>query len=259
LGSIRDVRRGEFFMESISLALVDDHPIIIEGLTHVLRSQGIFKVVATGGSSGEALAIAEKYQPELMILDLSIPGSAAATIAEISAKHPSVKILVFTAELGVEHAVSAVGAGAKGYVSKCCSLEELSRAAKIAVNGDIYVSPNFAGAVNSALRNASKTKIAIQAPTLNARENQIVRLLLDGKTNREIASDLGITERTVKHYMTVLMQKLNVRNRVEAVIATQNLARHKLGSSGTIGSNNRRYVADSRSMIHDAPSQGAYN
>jgi two-component system, NarL family, nitrate/nitrite response regulator NarL len=222
-------------MESISLALVDDHPIIIEGLTHVLRSQGIFKVVATGGSSGEALAIAEKYQPELMILDLSIPGSAAATIAEISAKHPSVKILVFTAELGVEHAVSAVGAGAKGYVSKCCSLEELSRAAKI----------------------------AIQAPTLNARENQIVRLLLDGKTNREIASDLGITERTVKHYMTVLMQKLNVRNRVEAVIATQNLARHKLGSSGTIGSsvssNNRRYVADSRSMIHDAPSQGAYN
>lgn len=221
-------------MALISLALVDDHPIIIEGLSHLLRSNGTFSIVATGGTSREALAIAENHRPDLMILDLTTE-SALTSIAEIKSKHPSVKILVFTANLRVEHAVNAFAAGARGYLSKSCSLEELSRAARIVANGETYVSPKFADTVNSALRNAFMAKNLVQTPTLNAREFQIVRLLLDGKINREIAFELGITERTVKHYMTALMQKLNVRNRVEAVIAAQNLHRSTFGQSGSVG------------------------
>ncbi|QRM30320.1 response regulator transcription factor [Microvirga sp. VF16] len=223
-------------MQLISLALIDDHPIIIEGLTHVLGLQNDFKIVATGRTYREALAIVEKHRPELIILDTSLPGSGPSTIAAIKAKHPNVRVLVFTAEPSVEHAVSALEAGAQGYVSKSCALDELLHAARSVFSGEIYVSRNFGSVVITALRNASLRKIAMEALKLSAREDQIVRLLLDGKTNREIATGLGITERTVKHYMTVLMQKLNARNRVEVVIAAQNLNRYPVGSPSSKGS-----------------------
>jgi DNA-binding CsgD family transcriptional regulator len=91
------------------------------------------------------------------------------------------------------------------------------------IAGATYVSENFASGAIAALKNASVRKVAMQALSLTAREDQIVRLLVGGKTNREIASHLGLTERTVKHYMTILMQKLNVRNRVEVAMVAQNL------------------------------------
>ncbi|WP_134500669.1 helix-turn-helix domain-containing protein, partial [Microvirga pakistanensis] len=108
-------------------------------------------------------------------------------------------------------------------VSKSCRTDEIVAAARAVTAGDIYISQNFASEVISALRNASVRRIAMQALRLSAREDQIVQFLLAGKTNREIASSLGITERTVKHYMTVLMQKLNARNRVEVAMAAQHL------------------------------------
>jgi DNA-binding NarL/FixJ family response regulator len=104
-------------------------------------------------------------------------------------------------------------------------LDELVHAVTAAIAGETYISRNFASRVLTALRSASVRKVTLDALKLSAREGQIVRLLLDGKTNREMSFDLGITERTVKHYMTILMQKLNARNRVEAVIAAQNLGR----------------------------------
>ena len=250
-------------MSFVSLALVDDHPIIIEGLTHVLGSQGLFDVVATGCTPGDALSIAQIHRPAVMILDLSKQGSTAATIAEIRLKHPSIKILVFAAELSVQRAIDAFAAGATGYASKSCSLEELSRAVRIVANGEAYVSPTLAASVNSALRSSSVARTAVPAPTLNAREHQIVRLLLDGKTNREIASGLGITERTVKHYMTVLMHKLNVRNRVEAVIAAQNLSRdaaeRSVSGASDVRARIRRSVAAPRSGLPDALVQGRFS
>jgi DNA-binding NarL/FixJ family response regulator len=238
-------------MKSISLALIDDYPIIIEGLTRVFGSQEAFKVVATGGSSRDALAIAEKYQPDLVIMDVPPFESTTATIAEIKARHPSVRILVFTADLGVEHAVSALEAGAQGYVSKSCSMDELWHAAKTVMSGETYVSRSFASRVLTALRAASTRKITVQSLKLSAREDQIVHRLLGGKTNREISSDLGITERTVKHYMSILMQKLNARNRVEVVIAAQNLNCSTFGRFGSeaacFGSDDQPEITGKRS------------
>lgn len=250
-GPVLNVGRGNSLMGSISLALVDDHPIIVEGLIRVLGSQGTFTIVATGGSSKEALAIADRDHPNLMILDLSSRGSTVATIAEIKSKHPNISILVFTAEPSIEHAVSVLEAGARGYVSKSSPLDEVLCAAKAAIAGQTYVSRNFASGVIGALRNASARKITVNTLKLSAREEQIIRLLLDGKTNREISSGLGITERTVKHYMTVLMQKMNARNRVEVVIAAQNFDRQIIATSGFkgsgFGSHDQQYIAGVRS------------
>jgi DNA-binding NarL/FixJ family response regulator len=130
-------------------------------------------------------------------------------------------------------------------------MDELHHAAKATMAGETYISRNLAGGVLAALRNASIRKITVQALKLSAREDQIVRLLLGGKTNREMSSDLGITERTVKHYMTVLMQKLNARNRVEAVIAAQGLNRYPvalpISTENAFANRDQAYMTGGRS------------
>lgn len=216
-------------MNSVSVAVIDGHPVTIEGLALVLATHGRFAVVGRGGTAREALKIAERHRPDLMIVDLAIPGNAIAAISEVAAISPGTRIIVFTAAPGVDYAVNALEAGARGYVSKSCTTDEIVTAAKAVTGGDIYISQNFASEVIAALRNASVRRIAMQALRLSAREDQIVQFLLAGKTNREIASGLGITERTVKHYMTVLMQKLNARNRVEVAMAAQSLKRGAMG------------------------------
>ncbi|WP_198516937.1 LuxR C-terminal-related transcriptional regulator [Sinorhizobium meliloti] len=216
-------------MDSISVALIDGHPVTVEGLAYVLAAHGAFAVVARGGSSRDAIAMAGEHRPDLIVLDLAIPGNTVAAIAGITAEYPGTRIIVFTALPGLEHAVSALEAGARGYVSKSCTVGELVDAAKAVTAGATYVSENFASGAVAALKNASVRKVAMRALSLTAREDQIVGLLLGGRTNKEIASDLGLAERTVKHYMAVLMQKLNVRNRVEVVMAAQNLGRKTAG------------------------------
>jgi len=216
-------------MSSTSLALIDNHPIAIEGLAQLFAAQGEYQVIAKGSTSQDAFTIAEQLKPDLMILDLASSGDTIATISEIAAKYPSIKLIAFAAAGGIDHAVGALEAGARGYVPKSCALGEIFSAATAVAAGDVYISQNFASGVITALKNASVRKIAIQALKLSNREDQIVQLLLVGKTNKEIASRLGITEKTVKHYMTVLMQKLSARNRVEVVIAAQKL---KHGSFG---------------------------
>ncbi len=210
-------------MTTTSVAVVDDHPMTVQGFIHVLTSSGDYNLVATGRSSEDAVSIVASHHPDVIVIDLAIPGNAITTIAQIAIRHPRTKIIAFTAAPGVEYAVNALEAGARGYVSKTCAVEELLEAVRAVTAGETYVSQNFATRVIAALRNASVRKIASQALKLSAREDQIVRLLLHGKTNKEIAAQLAISEKTVKHYMTILMQKLNARNRVEAVIAAQRL------------------------------------
>jgi len=219
-------------MHSVSVALIDGHPVTVEGLAYVLAAHNIFTVVARGESSRDALSVAERHRPDLMILDLAISGNAMAAISEITARYQSMKIIAFTAVPGVEYAISALEAGARGYVSKSCAACEIINAANAVIAGGTYISENFASGAIAALKNASVRKVAMQALSLTAREDQIVGLLLEGRTNKEIASDLGLTERTVKHYMTILMQKLNVRNRVEVAMAAQNLRRSPASRQG---------------------------
>jgi two-component system nitrate/nitrite response regulator NarL len=220
------------FMNSVSVALIDNHPITIEGLMHVLKLHEDFSMVANGTTSQDALAIAERYRPELMILGLSKPDDAIDTIEAIKVKHPSIKIMTLIGSSSIEYGVRAIEAGARGYVSKTCTITEFMRAVREIASGGLYVSQNFGSGVINPLRHASMRKVVSQPLQLSNREEQIMCLLLGGKTNKEIATDLGIVERTVKHYLTILMQKLNVRNRVEVVIAAQKLKRSSNVSLG---------------------------
>lgn len=210
-------------MKRVSIAFVDDHPILLDGLMRIFSGYDDFEVVAQGASASDAVHLSSAKALDVLVLDLNMPGEVFKAIATITDNCPHTKIIVFTASLGIDHAVQALEAGASGYVVKGATADELVDAIHTVLNGETFITRNFATKVILALRDASLRKIAAQSIRLSVREEQIVRLLLRGKTNKEIANQLAISEKTVKHYMTLLMQKLNVRNRIEVVLAAQKL------------------------------------
>jgi DNA-binding NarL/FixJ family response regulator len=213
------------------LGLVDEHPIVLDALDRLFSPVAEYKIVGRGGSARQALAIAEQLGPDVMILDLSHSSTTLEVTASLRSRYPRIRVVAFSATSRIENAVQVLEAGAKGFVAKTCAVEELLRAVEAAVRNEIYVSQNFAADVVAALRNASVRKVAAQALKLSLREDQIVRLLMQGKTNREIAAQLSISEKTVKHYMSVLMQKLNARSRTEVVLAAHEFSRGGEGSA----------------------------
>lgn len=210
-------------MRVTTLAFVDDHPILLEGLVRIFSESRDFDVVGKGQTAADAVKIASTTSADIIVLDLNMPGDAFDAIKTISAGCPQTKVIAFTASVSIDHAVLALEAGAHGYVVKGATADELIHAIDAVMQGETFITQSFATRVITALRNASLRKLASQAIKLSVREEQIVRLLLKGKTNKEIANQLLISEKTVKHYMTILMQKLNARNRIEVVLAAQRL------------------------------------
>lgn len=150
-----------------------------------------------------------------------MPGDVYGAIANAIKASPSTKVIAFTAATGVDSAIRALDAGASGFVLKGSRPKELIDAISSVLSGDTYITQTFASRVIAGLRDASLRRKAAEAVILSIREQQIIRLLMHGKTNKEIALAIKISEKTVKHYMTALMQKLQVRNRLEVVIAAQ--------------------------------------
>ena len=210
-------------MRPISVAFVDDHPVLLSGLTELFASTAGFEVVAKGANAADAIQITSQKSPDILVMDLNMPGNAFDAIAQISSKYGSTKVVAFTASANVEHAVMALDAGASGYILKGSSIEELVQGLTAVHGGETYLTQGFATKVILALRNASVRKMAAQAIRFSVREGQIIRLLLLGRTNKQIAAVLSISEKTVKHYMTILMQKLHARNRLEVVIQAQKM------------------------------------
>jgi DNA-binding NarL/FixJ family response regulator len=211
-------------MKMMSVALVDDHPLMIEALSSLLLRSGGFNVIATGGTANDVIEICARDKPQVIVVDLNMPGDIYTAITTATSASPSTKVIAFTAATGVDPAIRALDAGASGYVLKGSSSRELLEAITAAEAGETYITQHFASRVIAALRDTSLRRRAAEAVKLSIREQQIVRLLLQGKTNKEIAQTILVSEKTVKHYMTLLMQKLQVRNRLEVVIAAQKLS-----------------------------------
>jgi two-component system, NarL family, nitrate/nitrite response regulator NarL len=214
-------------MRSVSIALIDDHPLMLEAISSLLNRTEGFEVVGVGAVATDIVELCRRTQPQVAVVDLGMPGDVYAAIANAIKISPSTRIMAFTAATGVDSAIRALDSGASGYVLKGSSPVELIQAILSVQSGETYITQNFASRVIAALRDASLRRRAAEAVILSIREQQIVRLLIVGKTNKEIAMAINIGEKTVKHYMTILMQKLQVRNRVEAVIAAQKLNEHQ--------------------------------
>jgi DNA-binding NarL/FixJ family response regulator len=227
----------------VSIGLVDDHPLMIEGIiTLFSRAQGL-EISSTGSTARDIIDISSRFRPDVIIVDLSMSGDVYEAIASSIKVSPNTKIVAFTAATGVDSAIRALDAGANGYVLKGSSAQELIQAVEAVRHGETYITQSFASQVIAALRNASLRRVAAEAVRFSIREDQIVRLLLRGKTNKEIAFALKISEKTVKNYMTILMQKLNARNRLEVVIAAQALTERELESADQTSQSQRRQLS----------------
>jgi DNA-binding NarL/FixJ family response regulator len=205
----------------VTIAFVDDHPVLLEGIGAVFARDGRFNVVASGNSADAARAIFAAYRPDLIFVDLSMPGDIFAAIGDITAGKSPTKVIVYTACTAVDLALQALDSGASAFVVKDSVSDELFDAIAVVLRGELFISQTYAGRVLSGLRNRSVRVNSANAVKLSQREKQVVNLLLEARSNKEIATNLSISEKTVKHYMTSLMTKLNARNRVEVALAAQ--------------------------------------
>lgn len=205
--------------DQLQIAIIDDHPLFREGVAHILANQPGFEVVAEGASAADAIAIAGQRLPDLMLLDVSMPGGGLNAVREISSAYPVIRVVMLTVSENEDDVTAALRAGARAYVLKGVAARELVRILKSVADGDVYVTPTLAASLLYELTGASKgSKATDLLDELTERERQILERVAGGDSNKEIATHLQISEKTVKHHMTNILQKLQVRNRVEAAL-----------------------------------------
>ncbi len=208
--------------ETIRIAIIDDHPMMREGVTHIFNNEVDFEVVGEGGNARDAIRIAQDVLPDIMLLDISMPGNGISAAEAISTTCPVVKLVMLTVSEDEKNVSVALKAGARGYILKGVSGPELVRSVRAVHLGESYVSPGLAARLLGELKPAAtRLDTADPRPNLTIREEQILALLSDGSSNKEIGLKLDLSEKTIKHYMTNIFQKLQVRNRVEAALVAQ--------------------------------------
>ena len=196
----------------IRIGVVDDHPVVREGLVAALSDEKEFKVVGAAGSTEDALPLVAAQRPDVILLDLELPAqSGLEAIPKLREARPQSKILILTAYDTDERVIGALRAGAQGYLLKGASLEEIARAIRAVHAGGSYLAPRIASKVLGALSPGA------QAAALSGREREVLRLVAGGQANKQIARTLGITERTVKFHVTSILTKLGADNRAQAV------------------------------------------
>ena len=203
--------------ETIKIAIVDEQPIYRYGLAQILTSQSYCHVVAEGGTSEEAVRIASDLRPDIMLLDSHVPAGGIKTLWSISEGARDMRTIVMTSAETERDLAASFEAGARGYVSKDVKVEQLRDIVDTVHRGKMYMEPTFAGVLMSNRFNG-KSNLDNPLGSLTVREEQVLRRVIKGHTNKEIAREHGLSEKTVKHHMTNILQKLQARNRVEAVI-----------------------------------------
>jgi two-component system, NarL family, nitrate/nitrite response regulator NarL len=203
----------------IKVAVIDDHPLFREGVANTIQRSGAVQVIAEGETADEAIEIAKAKLPDIVLLDVSLPGGGVEAARAIVKACPVVKIVMLTVSESEEHVQQAMAAGVHGYVLKGTSGPELINTLRAVARGEYYVTPTFAARILAHTRRPQRATPRDDGNgDLTKREEQILNRVADGLTNKEIAGALQISEKTVKHYMTNILQKLQVRNRVEAAM-----------------------------------------
>ena len=206
--------------QKISILLADDHPLLRQALRDVLDRQTDFEVVAEAGDGEEAVKLATELVPDVVIMDISMPKlNGLEATRKIKASLPSIAVLVLTIHTDDQYIIGILQAGAAGYLIKSVFGEELIQAVRGVVAGEMVLSSSVGQRLlTHAARYPTKSVSLDACEKLSTRELEILKLAAQGMSNKEIASELGISLRTVKGYLADIFSKLRVGSRTEAVI-----------------------------------------
>lgn len=198
-------------MEPIRLIIADDHPVVRAGLQGMLAGQPAFEVVGEATTGGEAVALALRLAPAVVLMDLRMPEmDGVAAITEIKARQPEIQILVLTTYDTDADILRAIEAGATGYLLKDSPREELFRAIRAAARGESVLAPVVAARLMEQVRVPDEKSLSV-------REIEVLSLVAQGASNKEISRQLSISEATVKTHLVHIFDKLGVADRTAAV------------------------------------------
>ncbi|MGQ0830201.1 MAG: response regulator [Microthrixaceae bacterium] len=208
--------------DAIRVMICDDHALFRRGLVMVLESEDGIEVVGEAEDGQEAIATVADLAPDVVLMDVRMPRvsgiEATRTIAELV---PSAKILMLTVSDEEEDLYGAIKAGATGYLLKEISIEEVATAIRAVVGGQSLISPSMASKLLSEFTNLSKKadeRQSVPSPRLTDRELEVLKLVAEGMSNKEIAGELFISENTVKNHVRNILEKLHLHSRMEAVV-----------------------------------------
>jgi DNA-binding NarL/FixJ family response regulator len=210
--------------DKLHVVIADDHTLFRDGLATILESEGDIEVVGQGGTAYEAVKLARDLLPEIILLDIDMPGGGLEAARNIADDCPVTKIVMLTASEEDDHLITALRVGARAFILKGVAARELVRILRSVAAGESYVPPTLAANLLLEMhepRVHSHKKEENPINELTEREREILENLAEGLSNKEIGEKLFLSEKTVKHYMTNILQKLQVRNRVEAALLAQ--------------------------------------
>jgi two-component system response regulator DegU len=202
---------------SIRLMLADDHRMLREGLRRSMIDQG-FDVVGEARDGEEAVRLAEELHPEVILMDVTMPEiDGVEATRQIRASHPDIKIVMLTMHADQDVLTSAIRAGASGYLVKDCSTEEIASAVRMAAGGQTALSPQLAASMLDEVRRLDRPSSDGER-VVTRREEEVLQLIADGCSTPEVAEKLYISQKTVKNHLASIYQKLDARDRTQAVL-----------------------------------------
>jgi len=209
--------------DKIHVVIADDHPLFREGLAGIIGGTEDFEVVGQAGTMEEAVQLARDLLPDIILLDIDMPGGGLDAARIVAEECPVTRIVILTSSEEDDHLIRALKLGARAYILKGVAARELIRILRSVWAGESYVPPMLAASLLLEMRESHSQQKQAASPLdeLTPREREILEGLASGLSNKEIGEKLFLSEKTVKHYMTNILQKLQVRNRVEAALLAQ--------------------------------------
>jgi two-component system response regulator DevR len=210
----------------LRLLVVDDHEVVRQGLVSMLERREHFQVVAEAGTAAEAVEMARKFEPDLVVMDVRLPdGSGIEACREIRAEFPTTRVVILTSYPDEEAVLSAIIAGASGYLLKQIRGRDLVSALESGGRGGSRRAPAVTEKVLDRVRRIATGTYTDEMAQLTQQEQKILLLVAEGKTNKEIASEVFLSDKTVKNYVSSILSKLNLERRAQAAAF---VARHRL-------------------------------
>jgi DNA-binding NarL/FixJ family response regulator len=210
----------------LRLLVVDDHEVVRQGLVSLLERREHFQVVAEAGTAAEAVEMARKFEPDIIVMDVRLPdGSGIEACREIRAEFPKTRVVILTSYPDEEAVLSAIIAGASGYLLKQIRSRDLVSALESVGRGESLLDPAVTEKVLDRVRRIATGTYTDEMAQLTQQEQKILLLVAEGKTNKEIASEVFLSDKTVKNYVSSILSKLNLERRAQAAAF---VARHRM-------------------------------